>query len=37
MNIRSHFKLNLGAWSDGLGEVSFYLLFTDITNIQNST
>ena len=37
MNIRSHFKLNLSAWSDGVGEVSFYLLFTDITNIQNST
>lgn len=37
MNIRSHFKLNLGAWSDGLGEVDFYLLFTDITNIEHST
>lgn len=37
MNIRSHFKLNLGAWSDGLGKVDFYLLFTDITNIQKST
>lgn len=36
-NITSRFKLNLGAWSDGLGEVDFYLLFTDISHITHAT
>ena len=37
MVYHGYFKLNLGAWSDGLGEVSFALAFANITNIEQST